>query len=58
MKTKYTIFVNINNRTFVYNVNNYDFKDGFIIIFDNKIRKYRKFDSRICEIIEDSKNDR
>lgn len=53
--TKYKIFVCLSNNTYVYKVNDYEIqKNGFIRFLDIKTNKYRLFDSRVCEIVEEA----
>jgi len=51
---KYKIFVKLPDKTLIFRVNEYETqKSGHYRFFDKITQTYRKYDSRICEIIEE-----
>ncbi len=53
---RFKIFVKINSNNIIYNVDNYEILEtGYYKFFDIKTQTYRILDSRICEIVEEVK---
>lgn len=56
--TKYRLIVKLPDIKLNFNIEEYEILDnGYYRIFDLKTNTFRIFDSRICELIEVSKNE-